>query len=322
MRAMKFCLLTAVILALSSPAWALLDHNTAPGPTIFKTGNWECGTIYWGTAGTYYYDDTDDRWEDGSGNPVAGTDLFMAGPANPLDGDENTWGGFIVYQMFSGTAGTLSDGTPWVYQASSLQYWNSSAQQSLYGFYWGGHDYEVTIKTTQYDPTATGFDPFAFNTKAEDIQVRAYLKDAAPPPLPTSYGGQDDVTRVTDDTDPRYGEFSEWNVSGATVILEGEIGDLVFVGGPVSGHPGSVGYTDLYVNVTGGTWDEWDTGYFGTDKDIQMHWILGPTEPQNDDNPWLLSEDTGRAVPEPATAVALFLAIGGLGTYIRKRAAA
>lgn len=303
MRALSLGILAIALAVVATPAWSL-DVDVAPGPTVFKTFDWEAGTVYWGEAGTYTRG-SDAVWRDAQGDPALGTKLFSSPPPNRMNDQEDAWGAFVVTQMFPGVPGTLGASQPWVYQGSSMPSWNSSSTQSLFGFYYGGRDAEVTIKKTQTG-NEPDFDPFAFDVMTDDMKFDAYLLDGPPPPVPPENWKPSEVTRNAS------GGFDEWSIAGAANVLSGNVVDLVFVGGPVGGHPGSAGYTDLYLDVTSGTWDEWDTDYFGPGRDGHMHWVLGPIS-----NDWLISEDSARVLPEPTTLC--LLAGGALVALLRRR---
>ena len=118
--------------------------------------------------------------------------------------------------------------------------------------------------------------------------------------------------------------ISEPGFFGTLAATEG-VADVTQTGATTGG-----GHADLYYSVTGGSpqWKYWDTDFFTPIKvgpynpaDLRLHVTDTPVA-QSGEFDWITSSNdplTGYYVPEPLTMLGVFLAVGSITGYLRRR---
>lgn len=247
-------------------------------------------------------------------------------------GGEDTWGLDLVYQIAPGViTNPASNGTQVDY-VGPIIYDNSAGTQStwLVAIFYGGTDTSVILtggNGTNGIPTGD----YKQTTETSGVNFKLYAVDQ------TNLGAARDsvgllpfvaANHTSDDT--YVGWTDATALTGATLLLEGTsdyfAATAVIDGtGHVVGNPdnATVAYFDIPAGGAGlwnpilGASDELLTPG-GTPTNLYFQWTIG-----NSSNGWVAkSDDVGGAVatiPEPLTMLGLFLGVGGVGGYLRRR---
>lgn len=329
MKVMRFAVLAAVLLAVSSSGFAV---GLPAGPFVIKLNNWDSGSIYSNPdaqTGAYDVDDLT--------NTIPGLgawDLDNNVPWTPNTGGalEDSWGVFQITSIEEGVAGTDLNGNPDIAAAGlDVTYERGSNSRSLVGMFWGVEDVAASAFTIpnigsgqstlstgfqfaiwEQDTTYTeaNFDPT--NGSADRTGLSSYVGvgDGGNAVLwmsgvgVTGFEGPGQVTHDFATTLVLDGALN----GGATVymLVTGGTVEPLLMDPPVFNAPNNDNVADLFLNMkTDGNNVTNDPNFTGPQGD----W----TATSNDDTVGITP------IPEPMTMLAVGLAIGGLGGYIRKR---
>jgi hypothetical protein len=312
----------AFVLAGAGTAQALSVPGIAGGPTFFANRNVDNGTAYIPTVDFDRYGEVIDLTQAG-----ALDNIQTFGPDGAVNG-EDTWGLFIMYRISDGivnTEGLIDDsGFPTYYD-------NSPGDEDtwLVGMFYGGNDYQIKIDTPAADQLST-FEVWSEGVHAELWAVEASDLDLGVPDGDGVFPGGELVRPFDENDRLAANEYAGWldattKANGAKLFTATST-HFKFTGsvdadGKFTGD--SVSYWDIDETDASGLWNgSWGLSNFFTDPDgntadIYTSWelIAGTT--------WdTVSRDFGGVnvvVPEPVTMLGMFLAVGSLGGYIRKR---
>jgi len=325
-------------------------------PTLWKNFNWEVGTGYFGgEAGKLYFrTPTAEYYTKELGyvkyDPLNPThrlfsDLTIIRPDSLLPG-EDAWGLFEMRQLESGEViPTGAFDAPFGEigpQSPANIYWNAGDNgEWVRGLFYGVQDQVVQVLSTS---------AFGNDVRIWSSNMNYYMSLMDNPtwdPQMAVNPTPDLITANGDRTDgtPWLIETKDWNASG-TVVMEG-IGEYFRFSGFIdaAGIPegDNTTYADLFdIDGDGLVGDpsisdwmvNWWDNYFPDNypvnwlwndrtnpgySAIKQTWKIG--QPVSYANGWIGSEDTAKTylVPEPVTMLGMFLGIGGLTGYVRKR---
>lgn len=234
-------------------------------------------------------------------------------------GTESQWGIFAVRIMEAGDTQVPSDIFKQVVPPGDLTYeWTDTniitGDTCLVGVFYDGWDSLVTINGNQ------------LTTETQDIKFQLWAVDKAQVNLAgASQGpGYDANFRTARD------RYTDWVEGTGTLLLSGISTFQRFIGtqtglGPFLFDGQTVVYFDVSPDANFGIWNPLIAGgnYFtdplGNIADIKMTYDIDPGT-----DGWALnSHDDGgllvQGIPEPLTMAGLFLGVGGVGRYIRRR---
>lgn len=311
MRLMKCIVALGLLLAVTIPAGAVtLDGGTL----VFKTFNWEVSTTYAGTDGITYFRDASSSYVTATGATVA---YDLSNPNHRLFSDssftiirpddkglmtgEDSWGLLQIREL--NNTGPLINGGTDIGNPTGDAYWNAGdGGKSLLGMFYGGQDQAVKI-----------LDANTLQIYSSNLQY--VLREATGVPADPIAGGLLPVSRTVAD------EFTGWTVATDPLEAKGTGTWFRFVGDTSSVPAGA---TQVYLTVDSGAWDPFlQDGFYtapnGDPSAIKQEWQIGSGSTLD----WVGSTDTakGYVIPEPMTMIGLFLAVGGIGGYIRRRMA-
>ena len=326
---LKMCLVAALIVTVSGTVQAV---SLQTGPIIWKAFNYDEATAYEdGEVGTFYFrTDTTEYWTDEHGLLKYGdratdklfSDLTVTLPANGRPG-EDSWGLFEVTQIF---AGTVIDGgfNPATGQDAIVSvgapYWNTGdGGEFLNGTFFGTQD--QVVEWVSANDQRIWSDGGRASLWVEDS--RFIPSDGAAAHSPSA--------RPADTTFPDWtgAEGDEWltftldyyRFSGffdAAGLPEGDTTIYLTTDGGSAYDPPSQDFADFWVDPFTGPYENDPPGAFPAH--FLQTWKIGA--PFKFANGWVGSEDTAkgiRIVPEPVTMLGVFLGVGSLAGYIRKR---
>lgn len=318
----------AVVLAGANLAQGV---SLATGPGIIKTWNYEIGTSYsGGTSGTFYFRDAAASYtteEHGlltydalNPNHKLFSDLNVIRASD----NEDAWGLLRITNIFYGDItgsdsrfGDGNDGTPIGNNiTSNTSYWSEGNNgEYLLGMFYGHQDLIVECvndATNQYRVWGEGgeFDIYVVDGFPGNPSIAANLN----PAFRTGFDSFDNWFDKANDELFWGGGFNYFRFDGDATTLTDFDGEsevlLSFTRGSQTNPAPNLGTDD----------SDWWTAPDGSKADMWQSWNIG--DPFVFDNGWTGSEDSGRfyqPVPEPVTMLGLFLAVGSLGGYIRKR---
>jgi hypothetical protein len=337
---LKMCLIAALILTVSGTAQAVTLQS---GPIIWKAFNYDEATSY--ADGSVYVDPctlevssrfyfrttTTQYWTDEHGllsydatNPAHGlfSDLSITYADNARPG-EDSWGLLEVTQIFDGTVidGGFNPATGQDSIVSTTSYWASGDDgEWLNGTFWGVQDDVVEWVS-------------ANDQRIWSSGGRASLWETDGRFVPTDGAfAHSPYNRPADTTFPDWtgAEGDEWLTASLAYYRFSGFFDL-------AGLP--EGDTTVYMNIDGGSeydppnsgfrnfWEDPFTGPYENDPPgafpahFLQTWKIGA--PFKFANGWVGSEDTAKGiyyvVPEPMTMLGVFLGVGSLAGYVRKR---
>lgn len=315
-------LVSVLVLSLGGISQAV---SLQSGPTIIKTLNYEVGSSYsGGVAGTFYFRNAAASYNTdeyglltytGAANQALFADVDTFVPA-PIGADEDSWGLLRITQILHGdvtavdsTFGDGSNANPIGNDITAgAPYWSEGTNNEfLVGMFWGSQDQVVECVTPNVQ----------YRIWSSNGQLDVFVVDGFPG-NPAIAGNLD----PTDRTDPD--EFANWfDRNNDELFVGGTIDYFRFTGDSVN--PTNFnGQSEVLANFTRGSQypnvdGNWWTAPNGVAADMWQSWNIG--DPFIFSNGWTGSEDTGRfnVVPEPVTMLGMFLGIGGLTSYIRKR---
>ncbi|MBN2212146.1 MAG: PEP-CTERM sorting domain-containing protein, partial [Sedimentisphaerales bacterium] len=341
----------ALILAGASLAQATSLHN---GPLFLETLNYEVGTSYsGGEAGKFYLlseTTTYDTLEYGTvdkaylesvgkyGGIISGGTLTVTRDDTVLKSGEDAFGLLRVNTIHDGTIGGLDspygDGDNTTLIGNNISaagiYWAENVTDGDYlrGILYGGQDQIVQCVT----PGDIGdpLDPFddiapQYRIWQAGAQFDIWLIDASNVTYidPSVAGNPTPWDRPAAED-----EFPGWfDPTRDALVMSGDI-DYFRFWGNAADQTKFVGQTDVLLDFSGnkeGLWDKQFINWYQlpvsdeNTQDMWQSWEIG--RPFIYENGWTGSEDSGKAyiVPEPVTMLGMFLAVGSLGGYIRKR---
>jgi hypothetical protein len=288
MKAFKLLAVLGLVLAVSSTAWANLTIggvSVPPGEAQFKLNNWDVGTIYHGmTAGTTY-----------TGAALAA--LSKTGPAGGVGG-EDSWGILNVTSIQD----AVSPHTPYFTFSGVI------GSRAVIAIFWGEKDASVTLN-------ADGSQDIQGNGMNLAFYDKTIVAGAFPNILPAPGGSGAGFAGAGDPTDPTSIFFGLTPVLTFTSIpgFQASSTNQFFAHFDPSGNSSGGFYiTPATVETLTGS-ENGDVSGLGT---------VAFTATTPGDNGWLLNsfDPVGvNVVPEPVTMFSAFMAICGLGGYIRRR---
>jgi len=319
MKLKMICLLlvAGLILTLSGTTQAV---TLQPDGVKFKSFDWSASTVYDYSddllGKTLFRNNTVPGYNPANPNHVLFQDAIDAGdltiykPATVI-GDEDSWGIFHVTTIWGGD---MNPGGTDIIQEEP-PYW-VIGDGYLQGIFWGIRDQRVEIFT-------------------EDL-IRIYSTGLEFELWDTTDGGTGDDYLPSERT--ALNLMPGWVDGTGELDAKGVGAWYRYVGD--ADPTGIDGQTLVYLDVESGKWldplypgdpyglqEVWTItqgsigGLFDTSKDYEIYqtWsVVGDLS-----EPWIRSEDAGRGfvvpVPEPMTMLGMFLGIGGLTGYVRKR---
>jgi len=326
MRALKLISAVALVMVVTGTTWAV---SVPPYPTngaiYLENYDRDMGTAYVGPSDDYTRTARGGTWTSVGGSTF--TTVVPATGAWP-GANEDTWGIFSVATIAPGAKtgnNIIQTGTPtYIWDSGNAMTGNTA----LVGIFYNGWDGQVIINNTA-PPGSPILTVFAKEVKFELWAVDKSLVDllySRQCPAYTSVDGNN--VRTAQD------EFSNWiDATDMTKVklLTGTSTEFRFTGsanlndGTFDGQ--TLTYWDINENDASGLWNaNWGTSAlvdpftddFGNKADLKMTfdshsgtqgWAVNSTD----------SGGLGFVVPEPMTMLCVFLSIGGLGGYIRRR---
>ena len=351
MRCLTLLLIGGLVLAVSTPAWAITFTQFWDGPVVMHVHNVAMGATYTGMLnvgggtqaawnGTNWYNYGTGLYDLAS-SPLYTPAQAVSNAATGAKPGEGGWGLVQIDQIFAG----LNAGGNNIVQLGTLLWQTGPAVvgKELVATYFNRTDLGVTFLDTTYLHQAFEYNNDTFQIWEQPSGTAGVLLGAAG--SGEAGGGPVGTGRLTlagVPIDKYVGigyDSAGAQLAGATLVLSG-IGEVGYFGTlanttgiadfTVLGGTGSGG-ADQFYSATGGTEQLfWDTNFFtptkvgGNPADLRIHVtdspILVKLTPTYD---WLTSSSdplTGdRTIPEPVTMAGLLLGIGCLGRYIRKR---
>ena len=318
MRHLKLIALLGLILAMSGIAEAITFNIPYEGRFRFKYENWDMAKSYAPNSedpnapvpGTLY---------DGVSTVNALSQSSPPGtltiPSGPYAGEtEDAWGIFRITEI------RTDDGT-------SRLLWSDAVDenQELVGFFFGGVDTAVKIESLPVQRIQT--DNFTFLLYQQDENLFDMTLGSGGRIDFDSYTGigQDASASLVIEAHSTAGVVP---ITGATSPV-GQIADFT-TSDPNTG--AGYGTSMQFLDITGGAWAPWwevKDYYFGTSDfrfgtsqygDLFVESDVVPYDAGLTD--WIVTSDDpgrGNVVPEPLTMAGVFLGLGGLGGYIRRR---
>ncbi|HHH76223.1 MAG TPA: PEP-CTERM sorting domain-containing protein, partial [Phycisphaerae bacterium] len=245
---------------------------------------------------------------------------------------EDSWGVFLIDSIQEGVAGTDLNGNPDISAAGlDLTYERGSNSRSLVGMFWGVED----VVASMFSIPTVGIGQ---RTLSENFQFVIWEQDAG-------------YTSAT--FDPTRGTSDRTGLSSYVGVGDGGNPVLWMTGDGVNGFEGPgqathdfattlflsgdlAGNASVYLEVDGGTTDPllMDPPVYNAPNNDNLAdlFLLMATDGLNVTNDPNFSDPQGNwtatsnddtvgitPIPEPMTMLALGLAVGGLGGYIRKR---
>ena len=322
MRYCKLLLMCGMVLALSSPVWALsttIPFQTAyVGPVSWHFSDWDEGRVYTGLL-------ADNQTPVTVGQVYAPGDLQSIAPKGPA-GVGDAWGIMRVETIYNATLTGPNSMTI----GSTLLYGYGDSGTELAGIFYGRQDDQIIFNA---DGSQTIYsDPLGYYGDRVDLYIQpagTAANWATGMAGPGASGAAGVYPNIGDDPD-------------STLVLTGYVTPGFFNGGTdgvfskftPAGNTGEGTY-GLYLTWDGGT----DLNRFGSpawpgifpffggpgapfDADARLKGTISPTiYPLAD--PWLVNTSDPAfmyvAVPEPVTMAGMLLGIGCLGSYLRKR---
>ena len=338
MRQTKLVVALALVMAVSSTAWAI--GIPTDGPFVITLNNWDMGTIYTEYAPANVHDLTKTLPAPGSWNTAA--DRLWDSTIDFNEPDlEDGWGVFVIdhiyYGKFTAVGGIGIDETRDPYYALA------SSDKALVGMFY-------SIKDTTLGLPGPGGEQL---TTSNNMDVKIWEQD--------KYDGGGDMFAEVGSAGrlalDEYAGMGNYAGGGPNATLWAELeGETGFIPADPNAEMASVfqpdylagsGNAKMFLDCIGGMmYTDYVlpglvTDYFGTQTapgangetcHLFMNMTTDVNNPINvvggingDGNDWTaVSNDdvVGYAIPEPMTLVAVGLAVTGLGGYIRKRRAA
>ena len=329
MRWLTLLLIGGLVLAVGTQAWALTVPSVPSGVMYTPSRNQDNGTAYWINDPTMLP----------LGSPItfnpdsAPAYISSAGPRDGLTGEDG-WGLALMRDIADGIFKPATN-TVEADPLGTYYYELTNASDTwLVGMFWGTHDTSVQIKSqTGTDPTSSTFKT-SFEVLSSELHFELWaVEKGVITGDPTNYPiNKDNLQQYVDGFRQASNQYTNWLdpdkatwAGKAVKLLDGVTTYHKFVGELLANQK-FTGHTDAYFDVdeTGsGLWDPyWGTGGMFTDPDgntadMYLAWDL-ETGQRNWDT---TSHDFGgvNVVPEPVTMASLFLGIGCLSRYIRKR---
>jgi len=319
------------------------------GPQLWKNFNWEVGTVYaGGVPGKTYFRNPGASYYTSEGvletynvaNPSHGlfSDLGVFHPSGLAPG-EDAFGLVEMRQIEVGQV--IATGAP---DAP----FGEIGPQSPESIYWNagyGGEYVRGVFYDVHDEVVKFLAPDLVQIYSKDLKFHMSVMNSGTW-NPQQSGNPMPANLLADRTDatPWIIETMDWNATGA-VLVEG-IGDWFRYQGTILSTPpiglnftylslfdidgdtviGDPSMTNLVVNWWDNAFpDDYPVNWSSSDRanpgysDIKQSWLIG--QPISFANGWVGSEDTAKMylVPEPVTMLGVFLGLGGLTNYLRKR---
>ena len=322
MRGLKLIALLGLILAVSGTAGAVTVPSYPTGSAVYlENYDRDMGTAYFGPSDWYTRTVRGGTWS--SANSSAFTTVIPATGAWAGAG-EDTWGIFDVATIAPGQKtgnNIIQVGTPtYIWDSGS----NMTGNTALVGVFYDGWDSQVIINNSAPpgSPILTVF--------AEEIKFELWAVDKSKVDL--FYNRQGPAYDANLRT--AQNEYLSWvdqSDTTAVKLLTGTSTEFRFTGSANSSDGTFDGqtltYWDINENDSTGLWNaNWGASSkidpfiddFGNKADMKLTfdshsgtqgWAINSTD----------SGGVGFVVPEPLTMLGVFLGIGGLGGYIRRR---
>ena len=333
MRILKLCVALGVLAALVAPAAAIPLPGYLAGVDYIASRNQDNGATY--VIDPLTFTETQKDLTMAQFAAAGGVKLGAPGALN----GEDTWG---IWRLYHIEGGQLAAGNTQVTPIGPIAYDDSTATQAtqMAGIFFGGVDQTVRISNI----TLLGGGNFQFDIRIATSGVKFELWGVNLVDLSLSASNAG-VGPVLDKGLVKYpetagplrtvaNEYPGWldatsKANGGVLVLDGNSNQFI-----VSGTISVIGgveifnlHTDAWFDIYGagsGVWDAaWGTtpglvSLNGTPSDVWFNWTI-----TNSTQGWTAqSQDNGGAafiIPEPITMLGLFLGVGGLGGYLRRR---
>lgn len=310
MKTMRLLALFGLVLAVSGTAGATPVLPTSPA-MVFHLTSLDAGTAYLGAAaGTY-----------GLGGAIPLLPPGVAG--NNSFAGESSWGIFSVDAILTGVSETAHQSV----QASGTTVWTSTPTDRLVGIFWGETDASLTVDAIGGQTIEGAGLKFAIWSQTSDFVLPGQVPSSRDALIPYKYAGIG----------------TPGGAAGASLWLTGvstpgffmaslggfatEFESVFSPNQPVNAQGSAATYLSLEAIAglgTGSANAALDSDWFwgaGTTADLAMAITTKSLNPTNAAiNKFTVSDsDPVGAVPEPVTMFSAFMAISGLGVYIRRR---
>jgi hypothetical protein len=328
MRTLKLCALLVVLAAVVVPAEAVTVPPLPNGTLYLKSRNQDNGTTYVDLGLT-------------PGTTVNLTPADFNTVANPLRvsfkapgsiGGEDTWGIALTYHIAGGVISNPGVNGSQVDYVGPIIYDNSAGTQDtwLVAVFYGGTDTGISL-TGGNGSNGIPAGDFSETIDSTGVKFKLYAVDKANLAAGVDSVGLLPFSAADHTADDTYVGWTDATaLTGAVLLLEGESDYfqstvVVDPSGAVVGS--SLDATTAYFDIPENGAGLWNPYFGATDQlltptgtptNLWFQWTLG-----NSVNGWTVkSDDVGGAVavvPEPLTMLGMFLGIGSVGGYLRRR---
>lgn len=328
-RNVRFLVAFGLVLAVSGMAGAVGIPMRGTGPIVSHLTNYDDGVVYDYNNGFL----ADNITPIAAGQQYDPSLVKKAFSGYKLDPGESTWGIFKIDQALLGAITGPNTITP---TGSNVLYTDGDAGIEVVGIFYGRFDVSVSFSVDPYTQAMTQ----VIRSSGDNFEVFTQ------PTGTYDDGNAGAMARVVSNEYAGVG----YDGAGTNTLLPGA--QLVLTGTTQSGlvsYDSMSTFTPSGPNTGSGTFSQfwsvgavagtaalgsdnawWDTNVFpnggamafvdGTTADFRLQGTTSPTNKQ-----WLVSSSdplTGAFVPEPLTMLGVFMAVGSLGGYIRKRRSA
>jgi hypothetical protein len=217
--------------------------------------------------------------------------------AQMWDNQEDGWGVLFLNNLRFDTDNNGS------YETLAYERPGAAGGTAIIGIFWGGRDDAVTVNANK-----------SYSTSVSGVQFELWQVN-----LTTSINQfYIDNVDLTSDNRSAQKKLDTWPTGApGTLLLSGKTDVFEFTSSSFAQNGGGYGVSDVFASVTGGAWSDWDTNTQLYGSDLYLNWTFANVYEKNS----LVSSDYGygAGIPEPLTMLGLFLGVGSLGGYLRRR---